>query len=62
MLRALCEGRVFPGKEHDDMLQEMALIEVKAIYSDWISLNTLDTRPNWPESAPAHGHIRREHQ
>jgi hypothetical protein len=26
------------------MLQEMALVEVKAIYSDWISLNTLDTR------------------
>ena len=44
MLRALCEGRGFPGKEHDDMLQEMALVEVKAIYSDWISLNTLDTR------------------
>jgi HEAT repeat protein len=44
MLRALYEGRVFPGKEHDDTLREMAFVEIKAIYSDWISLNTLDTR------------------
>jgi HEAT repeats len=44
MLKALYEGRVFPGKEHEEMLQEMALSEVKAVYSDWISLNTLDTK------------------
>jgi hypothetical protein len=44
MLSALHE-RCFPvEKEHDTMLQDMALAEVKAIYSDWISLNTLDTR------------------
>ena len=44
MLSVLYERRFSLEKEHDDMLREMALAEIKAIYSDWISLNTLDTR------------------